>query len=117
MHGDFHPGDWRWDGRRVVMVDFADSHYGHPVLDGLRPREFLDEPGRHAAAETWVRTWSALRPASDLRWALTVGEPLAHLLHAVRHQEFLDNIEPSERVHHAGDPAAEIRAAPACAAR
>jgi len=27
----------------------------------------------------------------------------------VRYQEFLDNIEPSERVYHLGDPAAVIR--------
>jgi hypothetical protein len=27
----------------------------------------------------------------------------------VRYQEFLDNIEPSERVYHQGDPAAAIR--------
>jgi hypothetical protein len=29
----------------------------------------------------------------------------------VRYQEFLDGIEPSERVYHRGDPAAAIRAA------
>ncbi|WUD75562.1 aminoglycoside phosphotransferase family protein [Streptomyces sp. NBC_00510] len=117
VHGDFRPGNWRCDGRRVVMVDFADSHYGHPVLDGLRPREFLDPRSWEAAAEAWVRTWSALLPAADPRRALTVGEPLAHLLYAVRYQEFLDNIEPSERVYHEGDPAAEIRAALSCAER
>jgi hypothetical protein len=33
----------------------------------------------------------------------------------VRYQEFLDNIEPSERVYHLGDPAAVIRKAVACA--
>nr|WP_237497543.1 hypothetical protein [Streptomyces sp. SID8377] len=65
VHGDFHPGNRRWDGRRGVTVDFADGHYCHPVLDGLRPREFLDEPGRHEAAETWARTWSAVRLSSE----------------------------------------------------
>jgi hypothetical protein len=34
---------------------------------------------------------------------------------AVRYQEFLDNIEPGERVYHLGDPAAAIREALACA--
>jgi hypothetical protein len=37
------------------------------------------------------------------------AEPLAHLAYAVRSQEFLDNIEPSERVYHLGDPATVIR--------
>ncbi|MEU4097778.1 aminoglycoside phosphotransferase family protein [Streptomyces sp. NPDC026673] len=117
VHGDFHPGNWRRDGRRIVMVDFADSHFGHPVLDGLRPRGFLDDRSWEHAADAWVRTWSELVPGSDPRRALTVGEPLAHLMYAVRYQEFLDNIESSERVYHEGDPAVEIRAALACAER
>ena len=41
--------------------------------------------------------------------ALRIAEPLAHLAYAVRYQEFLDNIEPSERVYHLGDPAAAVR--------
>ena len=36
--------------------------------------------------------------------------------YAVRYQEFLDNIEPTEHVYHRGDPAASIRQAIACAA-
>ncbi|MFD3456725.1 phosphotransferase family protein [Streptomyces sp. NPDC058691] len=111
VHGDFHPGNWRSDGRRIVMIDFADSHFGHPVLDGLRPRDFLDDRSWEHAADAWVEAWSALVPGSDPRRALTVGAPLAHLLYAVRYQEFLDNIEPSERAYHEGDPAGEIRAA------
>ncbi|MFF3558574.1 phosphotransferase [Streptomyces sp. NPDC002574] len=111
VHGDFHPGNWRSDGRRIVMMDFADSHFGHPVLDGLRPRDFLDDRSWRQAADAWVQAWSRLVPGSDPRRALAVGAPLARLLYAVRYQEFLDNIERSERVYHAGGPAAEIRAA------
>jgi len=47
--------------------------------------------------------------------ALRIAEPLVHLAYAVRYQEFLDTIEPSERVYHLGDPAAVIRQALACA--
>jgi hypothetical protein len=32
-------------------------------------------------------------------------------MYAVRYQEFLNGIEPSERIYHLGDPAAAIRAA------
>jgi len=39
------------------------------------------------------------------------GRALAHLAYAVRYQEFLDGIEPSERVYHDGDPAASVRTA------
>ncbi|MDP9862600.1 MULTISPECIES: phosphotransferase [Streptosporangium] len=116
VHGDFHPGNVRSDGRRAVMVDFADSHFGHPVLDGLRMRDFTPDGERAArVARFWAEAWSARVPGSDPVRALALGGPLAHLSYAVRYQEFLDNIESSERPYHAGDPAQEIRAALECA--
>ena len=47
VHGDFHPGNWRSDGGRPAIVDWADAHLGNPVLDGLRACDFL--PGRREA--------------------------------------------------------------------
>ncbi|MET8413826.1 aminoglycoside phosphotransferase family protein [Streptomyces sp. NPDC005195] len=111
VHGDFHPGNWRSDGGPPVIVDFADAHWGHPVLDGLRVHHFLPEAGRAAAARAWSDAWKARVPASDPARALVLAEPLALLTYAVRYQEFLDGIEPSERVYHEGDPADAIRAA------
>ncbi len=111
VHGDFHPGNWRSDGQRTALLDFADSHVGHPVLDGLRPRDFLSDRGWVLAADAWVTAWSACLPGCDPARALTVAAPLGHLAYAVRYQEFLDNIEPSEHCYHAGDPAQTIRAA------
>lgn len=117
VHGDFHPGNWRSDGGGPpVVLDFADAHFGNPVLDGLRVADHLPAPMRSAARAAWVRSWRAARPDSDPARALTVAEPLAHLYHAVRYQEFLDGIEESERVYHRGDPAGRVRAAVASAA-
>ena len=50
-------------------------------------------------------------PGCEPARALRIAEPLAHLTYAVRYQEFLDGIEPSERIYHRGDPAAAVRAA------
>ncbi|WP_241841802.1 aminoglycoside phosphotransferase family protein [Pseudofrankia sp. BMG5.36] len=112
VHGDLHPRNWRSDGRRTTILDFADSHLGNPVLDGLRVRDFLaDRQLRAHATDTWVTAWRTALPGSDPARALAVAEPLGHLSYAVRYQEFLDNIEPSERVYHAGDPAVTVRAA------
>jgi aminoglycoside phosphotransferase (APT) family kinase protein len=111
VHGDFHPGNWRCGDGPPVVLDFADAHLGNPVLDGLRAIDFLPADRRSAAANTWIATWTAAAPRSRPAEALRVGEPLAHLAYAVRYQEFLDNIEPSERVYHLGDPAAAIRQA------
>jgi hypothetical protein len=109
VHGDFHPVNWHGDP--PVVIDLADAHLGNPVLDGLRAVDFLPAKARPAAARAWIRVWADMVPGSDPARALAVAEPLAHLAYAVRYQEFLDGIEPSERVYHDGDPAAAIREA------
>jgi hypothetical protein len=111
VHGDFHPGNWRRGDGAPVVLDFADAHWGNPVLDGLRPIDFLPADRRRQIADAWIAAWTAAAPRSRPAEALRIAEPLAHLAYAVRYQEFLDNIEPSERVYHRGDPAASIRRA------
>ncbi|GAA1985518.1 hypothetical protein GCM10009738_76390 [Kitasatospora viridis] len=111
LHGDFHPGNWRSAGTEAVLVDFADACYGHPALDGLRPRDFCSAERWAQAAEAWCEAWRTVAPGSDPERALRLAAPLTHLGYAVRYQEFLDSIEPSEYRYHAGDPAAEIRSA------
>lgn len=111
VHGDFHPGNWRSDGGRPVFMDFADAYWGNPVVDCLRAHDFLPEPVRATAVRAWADAWAAHAPGSAPARALAVAEPLAHLMSAVRYQEFLDGIETSERPYHEGDPAAEIRRA------
>jgi hypothetical protein len=66
---------------------------------------------RAVAAEAWTAAWTAAAPGSRPADALRIAEPLAHLAYAVRYQEFLDNIEPSEHVYHHDDPIVSIRAA------
>ncbi|MDG5805630.1 aminoglycoside phosphotransferase family protein [Streptomyces ossamyceticus] len=117
VHADFHPGNWRGDGGPPVVVDFADAHWGNPVLDCLRLYDYLPEAVRATAVRTWVDAWRSHVPMSDPARALALAEPLAHLTYAVRYQEFLDGIEPSERPYHEGDPATVIRRAVRCAAR
>jgi hypothetical protein len=94
-----------------VVVDWADAHFGNPVLDGLRACDFLPAAKRPAAARAWIDAWASRIPGCEPARALSIAEPLAHLIYAVRYQEFLDGIEPSERIYHLGDPAAAIRAA------
>ncbi|MFF3439201.1 phosphotransferase family protein [Streptosporangium sp. NPDC002721] len=115
VHGDFHPGNWVSGPRGPVVLDLADSHYGHPALDGLRPRDFLPADRWEAAADAWCATWAASVPGCDPARALILAEPLQHLAYALRYQEFLDNIELSERRYHEGDPAQAVRAAVASA--
>jgi hypothetical protein len=114
VHGDFHPGNWRCNDGSPVVLDFADAHLGNPVLDALRAIDYLPADRRRTAANAWIEAWAQAAPRSRPAEALRIAEPLAHLAYAVRYQEFLDNIEPSERVYHLGDPAAVIRHALGC---
>ncbi|MFC4997535.1 aminoglycoside phosphotransferase family protein [Dactylosporangium cerinum] len=109
VHGDFHPGNWRCGPGGPVVLDFAEAHFGNPVLDVLHAIDFLPADRRRAAADAWIAAWTAAAPGSRPAEALRVAAPLAHLVYAVRYQEFLDNIEPSEQIYHLGDPAAVIR--------
>ncbi|MEV7601276.1 phosphotransferase [Kitasatospora sp. NPDC089797] len=114
LHGDFHPGNWRTGEAGLTVVDYADACLGHPALDGLRPRAYLTpEAWRHHAG-VWAAAWRRHVPGSEPERALALAEPLHHVSYALRYQEFLDHIEPSERPYHEGDPAAELRAALAC---
>jgi Ser/Thr protein kinase RdoA (MazF antagonist) len=116
VHGDFHSGNWRsTPAGPPAVLDFADSHLGNPVLDGLRLCEFLPEARRTAAAVSWARAWRSRVPDADPGRALLLAEPLAHLAYAVRYQEFLDGIEATERIYHHDDPVESVRAALRCA--
>lgn len=118
VHGDFHPGNWRrGEGAPAVVLDLADAHLGNPVLDGLRAIGWLPADRRRPVADAWIEAWRKAVPTSRPAEALEIAEPLAHLAYAVRYQEFLDHIEPSEQVYHRGDPVRAIRDALACGAR
>src|SRR5215469_505522 len=106
--------DWSSD---VCSSDLADAHLGNPVLDGLRAIDFLPPGLRQTAAGAWITAWTAAAPRSRPVEALRIAQPLAHLAYAVRYQEFLDNIEPSEQVYHLDDPASVIRHAVASIVR
>jgi hypothetical protein len=108
LHGDFHPGNWRSGG---VVLDWGDAHWGHPALDAARLIGFVAPEFRAAIERAWVSAWLSHYPSSDPASALRHARPASHLVGALVYQEFLDNIEPSERVYHLGDPEAELERA------
>jgi hypothetical protein len=114
VHGDFHPGNWRSDGIRRVIVDWADSYLGHPAADAVRLRDWLPPAQAEAAVTTWADAWRTHRPDSAPARALGPMSVLIHVLHALTYQRFLDNIEPDERVYHTDDPLTELQAALRC---
>ncbi|GAA1525028.1 aminoglycoside phosphotransferase family protein [Kribbella lupini] len=111
VHGDFHTGNWRSDGTTRRIVDWADSHLGHPATDLHRLCGYLPPQQQELARSTWVAAWRSHWPAGDPARALPPIAVLSRLLGAITYQRFLDNIEPDERVYHEGDPAHEIAGA------
>jgi Ser/Thr protein kinase RdoA (MazF antagonist) len=109
VHGDFHPGNHRGDPDAPVLLDWGDGGVGHPLLDQpaflgrVRP-EWVEEITGH-----WNREWQAAIPGSDPKRASALIASVAAARQAVIYQKFLDNIEPSERVYHAADPAEWLR--------
>ena len=111
VHGDFHRGNLRGLGERLVILDWGDCGVGHPLLDVAAMMEPLDARSRDRLAETWVRAWRERYPGSDPLRAATLIEPIAALRQAVIYRTFLDAIEPSERCYHQSDPQRWLRRA------
>ncbi|WP_086663775.1 phosphotransferase [Lentzea kentuckyensis] len=105
-HGDFHPGNWRSSG---VVIDWSDACWGHPSLDACRLMENFPDL-RDMISRVWSEAWLTHRPDSEPLKALELARRASHLHNAVKYQEFLDNIEQSERIYHEGDPQTELRA-------
>jgi Phosphotransferase enzyme family len=109
VHGDFHPGNVRGTPGSYRILDWGDCGIGNPMLD-LRPTfEYFRPDDQLAAVGIWEREWSRALPGCDARRAAELVRPLGPIYGAVVYQKFLDNIEPSERPYHEGDPAHALR--------
>jgi hypothetical protein len=107
VHGDFHPGNWRASGK---VIDWSDAFWGHPVLDLFRLLEVAKPEHHDLISRVWTESWLRHRPDSRPHEALEAGRR-AHLLHsAVKQQEFLNNIEWTERIYHRGGVEIALRA-------
>jgi Ser/Thr protein kinase RdoA (MazF antagonist) len=104
VHGDFHPGNFRGDGRALTLLDWGDSAVGHPLLDMSAFLGVVPEDGRAAVSAHWRRRWREASPAMDFDRAAALIAPVDAARRAAIYQGFLDAIEPSERPYHAADP-------------
>lgn len=104
VHGDYHPGNWRGDGKNLAILDWGDCYIGNPLLD--RPALLERVPADDVAQvdRHWRRVWQEHLPGADIERACALIEPIAAVKLAAVYQMFLDNIEVSERVYHADDP-------------
>jgi Phosphotransferase enzyme family len=100
VHGDFHKGNVRSDGRTRTLLDWGDSGVGHPLLDmpaflGATPH------AEHEATRThWFAAWRRVLPQADIERAARLLAPIAMARQALIYQNFLDGIETAEHPHH-----------------
>jgi hypothetical protein len=111
VHGDFHQGNWRFDGRSLVLLDWGDVGVGHPMHDMSSFEEYVPEDIRLRIREAWRDAWKDACPGGYPARAETLIAPIASLRRAVIYQRFLDGIEPSERRYHESDVRDWLRAA------
>ena len=105
VHGDFHPGNFRGDGRTLTLLDWGDSGVGHPLLDQPAFFDGIPSDAVGAVRAHWLHQWSEAVPDSDPTRASVLLAPVAAARQAVVYRTFLDNIEPSEQPYHRADPA------------
>jgi hypothetical protein len=111
IHGDFHPGNHRFDGHRLVLLDWGDSGVGHPLLDMAAFLERVPAEWLHRVQSLWVAAWTARFPRAEVARAVELIQPVAALRQAIIYRRFLDAIELSEQIYHRDDPARWLRRA------
>ena len=111
VHGDFNPGNHRYDGRRLVLLDWGDSGIGHPLLDMTAFLERVPSERLRSVNAGWVTGWKNAYPSADVARAVELIGPVGALRQALIYRNFLDQIEASEQVYHRQDPAFWLRRA------
>jgi Phosphotransferase enzyme family len=111
VHGDFHPGNVRGSGDRLVLLDWGDTGVGNPLLDDAAFTERLSDDDARIVRTEWSAAWRRAVPGCDPDRARELLAPVMALRQAVIYQGFLDQIEPDERIYHAADPATWLRRA------
>ena len=110
VHGDAHSGNARIGVEPAIWFDWGDSRIGNPLLDLAVLSRIAPAP-RASLLRHWLRAWDQAVPGADASRAWSLLEPLAALRMASVFQNFLDSIEPSERVYHDGDVLPALQAA------
>ncbi len=103
VHGDFHPGNVRSDGRAQTLLDWGDCGIGHPLLDLPAFLDPTPDKEREATRTHWFAAWQGALPGADLPRAVRLLEPIAMARKALIYQTFLDGIEAAEHPYHRSD--------------
>src|ERR1044072_9173056 len=65
VHGDFHPGNFRGNGRALTLLDWGDNGVGHPLLYQPAFFDAIPEECVEAVRAHGVEQWRAASPRCD----------------------------------------------------
>jgi len=66
VHGDFHPGDFRSDGRALTLLDWGDSGIGASLAGQPAFLSAIPNDAAGAARAHWLQQWSEAIPIPTL---------------------------------------------------
>ena len=103
VHGDFHPGNVRTVGGRVVIFDWSDAAIAKPFIDVLTWSTWLpDDPdARDALWWSFAEVWSDVLPATTWLELRTTLQGIGGAYHVISYAGIVRNLEPLRRAEHA----------------
>jgi fructosamine-3-kinase len=114
-HGDLHRGNVAWDGRNVVLFDWSDSCWSHPILDVYHLTAHLPDDIRARAVDAYRQVWHAAFPGAEIDRALELAPTVDLMFQAVSYERLIRALEPMSRWEIGGMVARNLRRLGGCA--
>jgi fructosamine-3-kinase len=108
-HGDLHRGNIAWDGRNVVLFDWSDSCWSHPILDIYHLTAHVPHDVRKRAVQAYQQVWRAAFPEAEIDRALELAPPVDLMFQAVSYEGLIRAVEPMSRWEIGGMVARNLR--------
>ena len=108
-HGDLHRGNVAWDGRNVVLFDWSDSCWSHPILDVYHLTAHVPDDVRDRAVDAYTSVWHAAYPDAEIDRALEVAPMVDLMFQAVSYEGLVRAVEPMSRWEIGGMVARNLR--------
>jgi fructosamine-3-kinase len=108
-HGDLHRGNVAWDGRNVVLFDWSDSCWSHPILDIYHLTAHVPDDVRARAVDAYQQVWRAAFPDAEIERALELAPTVDLMFQAVSYEGLVRAVEPMSRWEIGGMVARNLR--------
>jgi phosphotransferase family enzyme len=104
VHGDFHPGNVRVAGDRVVIFDWSDAAISKPFVDVVTWATWFDDDpaARDALWQSFAEVWAAVLPPAAWLELRPMLEGIAGAYHVVQYAAIVRELEPLRRPEHGG---------------